>query len=129
MSQNNEELKHHGVPGMKWGVRRARIEQRNTERAKRTIDKYDGDKIKAIKSIKRKAAVKKAAIGTVGGTTGTAAVLTGLTLSAQAAAGAAVAPAMPLILGGSAAIALTNAGRVYINKRIKKQEEYIIKSK
>lgn len=38
---NEDELKHYGVPGMKWGVRRARYKSSANDRLKKKALKYD----------------------------------------------------------------------------------------
>ena len=38
---NNEEIKHYGVLGMKWGVRRAGLKSNATSRLNKKIKKYE----------------------------------------------------------------------------------------
>lgn len=55
--QNTDELYHYGIPGMRWGIRRQR---RLSEKANRLLSKNHGDQRKTMRSIDRKAGLKKA---------------------------------------------------------------------
>lgn len=107
-----EELKHYGVPGMKWGHRKSR-----DEIARDTLKKY-GSADKAEKAIKKQSKIKRGAVNaglTVGSLVAAGhAVATATSIAAGAAATASMAPITMAVVAGSAIAA---AGKKYITNK------------
>ena len=60
MNQNEEELKHYGVLGMKWGIRRASYKLRGADSLRRSTKHVENDIMKAKKkAIKQKSKAAK----------------------------------------------------------------------
>ena len=107
--QNTDELYHHGVLGMKWGHRKAR-EERLTNKAQKIYKKNNGNTMKSIKSINRKAAIKKYGLSLLGGAGGIGTTLGAVgAIGSTALTGGVLAAAGPYILGTAAIAGATHA--------------------